>query len=33
MNERRILVADDGSAEAYSALMQAADTARAKGAA
>ena len=33
MNERRILVAYDGSEEAYWALMQAADTARAKGAA
>jgi nucleotide-binding universal stress UspA family protein len=32
MNERRILVAYDGSEEAYWALMQAADTARAKGA-
>lgn len=33
MNERRILVAYDGSEEAYWALMQAADTAGAKGAA
>ena len=33
MNERQILVAYDGSEEAYWALMQAADTARAKGAA
>jgi nucleotide-binding universal stress UspA family protein len=33
MNERRILVAYDGSEEAYWALMHAADTARAKGAA
>ena len=33
MNERRILVAYDGSEEAYGALMRAADTARAKGAA
>lgn len=33
MNERRILVAYDGSEEAYLAFMQAADTARAKGAA
>jgi len=33
MNDRRILVAYDGSEEAYWALMQAADTARAKGAA
>jgi nucleotide-binding universal stress UspA family protein len=33
MNERRILVAYDGSEEAYRALLQAADTARAKGAA
>jgi nucleotide-binding universal stress UspA family protein len=33
MNERRILVAYDGSEEAYWALIQAADTAHAKGAA
>jgi nucleotide-binding universal stress UspA family protein len=33
MNERRILVAYDGSEEAKWALMHAADTARAKGAA
>jgi nucleotide-binding universal stress UspA family protein len=33
MNQRRILVAYDGTEEAYSALMQAADTALAKGAA
>lgn len=33
MNERRILVAYDGSEEAYWALMHAADSARAKGAA
>jgi nucleotide-binding universal stress UspA family protein len=33
MNERRILVAYDGTEEAYRALMQAADAALAKGAA